>query len=192
MGTGSSTSTKPAYEKSYDAIRGSTNNVPSIVWPATGALVSPTNFLGILRDKTAIDSFDLPTDTQREYFCRAGTETVFNDGSPLAKYTGTEEANNGNTNMYLNALGWYKFNCSTLHPVGEKLANAWGIFDTHGNIYEWCLDYSAWKPGEYRILRGGCYLSIAENCRSAYNAGNAPSTLSGIYGFRLVMTLTTN
>jgi len=193
------TAAYPARSKggvSSDDIRGSTNNVPPVDWPATGTFVSPSNFLGRLRAKTGIDTFELPTPVQREYLCRAGTTTVFNDGDPHAVYTknGTEDLdNNGNTNKYLNAVGWYQFNSGGyIHPGGEKLANCWGIYDTNGGIYEWCLAAAIlnWEQKLSRPLRGGCFISGAANCRSAApDAYVAPSLANSFYGFRVVMTL---
>ncbi|HRR34061.1 MAG TPA: formylglycine-generating enzyme family protein, partial [Kiritimatiellia bacterium] len=111
--------------------------------------------------------------------------------------------NNGNTNKYLNALGWYKFNDPTpptaAQPAGGKLPNAWGLYDTHGNVWEWCLDWdgtpdSGSDPkgadsGSSRVHRGGCWVSTASGCRSAYRYYNGPSYRSNSHGFRLVRTL---
>lgn len=104
--------------------------------------------------------YTLPTEAQWEYACRAGT-------------TGNYAGN-------LDAMGWYASNSgSTTHPVGQKQANAWGLYDMHGNVWEWCLDGyanypggnvtdpAAASPGSNRVDRGGSWSNSADNCRSA-------------------------
>jgi len=203
MGTTGGTAAQAKHSVSYNDIRGATNSALAIDWPTTGRAVAPDSFLGKLREKTGITDFDLPTEAQWEYLCRAGTTTAFNDGNADAKYSGGEENNNGNTNKYLNALGWYKFNDPTpptaAQPAGGKLPNAWGLYDTHGNVWEWCLDWdgtpdSGSDPkgadsGSSRVHRGGCWVSTASGCRSAYRYYNGPSYRSNSHGFRLVRTL---
>ncbi len=106
----------------------------------------------------------LPTEAEWEYACRAGTTTRF--------YSGDAES-------ALNEVGWYfKNSDTTTHPVGRKKANAWGLYDMHGNVAEWCLDWgepytssAVTDPqgpdsGNWRVLRGGDYGSNHEYCRS--------------------------
>jgi len=125
---------KPQGAVSYYDLREDPGNAddPDINWPATGYTVAPDSFMGKLRDKVGIGGFDLPTEAQWEYLCRAGTTTDFNSGEMWsADYTNT-----------VNQLAWWKVNGgSTLHTVGEKRPNAWGLYDTHGNVWEWCLDW---------------------------------------------------
>ncbi|MCH2115976.1 MAG: formylglycine-generating enzyme family protein [Pirellulales bacterium] len=100
----------------------------------------------------------LPTEAEWEYACRAGTTTAYslrNDERQLPQYA------------------WYEGNSKdTTHPVGKKLPNAWGLFDMHGNVEEWCQDwYGDYKSlkvvsdptgaasGQYRVLRGGAFLN---------------------------------
>ena len=203
MNTTGGTDAQAKHTVSYDDIRGATNSTPAIDWPVTGRAVATGSFLAKLRDKTGIADFDLPTEAQWEYVCRAKTTTVFNDGNAAAKYDGTEENNNGNTNEYLNALGWYKFNDPTptvANPVGGKLPNAWGLYDTHGNVWEWCLDWwgtpvsgsdpvGAESGSTLRVQRGGGCNGTALYCRSAFRSSSPPSSLYFAVGFRLVRTL---
>jgi formylglycine-generating enzyme required for sulfatase activity len=136
----------------------------------------------------------LPTEAQWEYACRAGTTTPFNTGYNLT----TDQANyNGNYPYNNNAKGQYRE--KTL-PVGSFLPNGWGLYDMHGNVREWCLDWygeyltkSQTNPkglasGSCRVLRGGSWNSFAQYCRSADRTGSAPSDNGyGILGFRVVI-----
>jgi len=195
---------KLARPMAYNQTRGATNDVPGIDWPTTGSLVSTNSLVGRVRAKTGFSGFDVPTDAQWEYLCRARTTTPYNDGSLDAKYNTTgvmEENNNGNTNRYLNALGWYLFNREgiTHHPVGGKRPNAWGLYDMHGSLWEYCLNWhdnvsvfggidpTGLVSAERRMLRGGASDCYAWQCRSANRSFIKPD-LSG-YGCRLVLTL---
>ncbi len=205
MGTTGGTDTQAKHTVSYYNIREDPNNTddPDVNWPANKN-VNANSFMGKLRTKTGLSDFDLPTEAQWEYACKAGTTTVFNDGDANAKYTGTEENNNGNTNQYLNVLGWYKFSVPTAptaaQPVGGKRPNAWGLYDTHGNVWEYCLDWHAAtaetgtdpdgpSSGSYRVGRGGRWVSDAGNCRSAHRSDISPSSRNSSIGFRAVRTL---
>jgi formylglycine-generating enzyme required for sulfatase activity len=205
MGTTGGTDTQAKHTVSYNDIRGIwTNAVGQSIynWPTNGNAVASGSFLGKLRTKTGIAEFDLPTGAQWEYLCRARTTTVFNDGNAAAQYTGTVENNNGNTNSYLNALGWYTFSPrpAVVQPVGGKLPNAWGLYDTHANVWEWCLDWYATNAelgtdpdgaasGSLRVRRGGCWYNPASGCRSVSRDKYQPSGGDFTIGFRLVRTL---
>jgi formylglycine-generating enzyme required for sulfatase activity len=176
---------------SYEDIRGATNNVPPINWYTTGSAVSPASFMGQIRARMGIGSFDLPTEAQWECFCRAGTTSYYNDGVSTSS---------SDTNI-LSRLGWWSGNSgATIHVVGGKESNAWGLYDTHGNVWEWCLDWDAGSlaggadpsgavSGSSRVFRSGGWGSNASSCRSASRLGYAPSDRSFSIGFRLVMTL---
>jgi len=204
MGTTGGTDTQAKHTVSYYEIREATANAddPAVDWPSNRT-VNAASFMGKLRAKTGIEDFDLPTEAQWEYLCRAKTTTVFNDGNTAVYYDGSVTNNNGNTNGYLNALGWYKYNDPTppaaAQPVGRKRPNAWGLYDTHGNVWEWCLDWygtpvSVSDPvgavsGSDRVKRGGGWGSPASSCRSAYRSGSGPSGRGDSVGFRLFRTL---
>ncbi|MBR4664072.1 MAG: formylglycine-generating enzyme family protein, partial [Lentisphaeria bacterium] len=136
--------------------------------------------------------FDLPTEAQWEYACRAGTITALNSGKNLT----------GN-NYYcenLNESGWYKYKRKRLstHEVGQKRPNAWGVYDMHGNVWEWCRDWygdydgDATDPtgpasGTKRIFRGGSWHDASGSCRSANRGNLAPTFRSNNLGFRLAL-----
>ncbi len=123
--------------------------------------------------------YRLPTEAEWEYACRAGT-------------TGDYAGN-------LDAMGWYKDNSgSKTHPVGQKQANSWGLYDMHGNVWEWCQDWEGAYPsksvtdptgpssGSARVLRGGSWYDTAAACRSAYRFNYWPGDRYYSLGFRLV------
>ncbi len=125
-------------------------------------------------------AYTLPTEAQWEYACRAGT-------------TGDYAGN-------LALLGWYSDNSgSTTHAVGQKQANAWGLYDLHGNVCEWCRDWFGNYPGGTvtdptgaasgtdRVLRGGCWFLTARNCRSASRFRFEPGLRYRDLGFRLAL-----
>lgn len=168
----------PAYYVSYNDIRGSSSGAR---WPASSA-VDASSFLGRLRAKTGLD-FDLPTEAQWEYACRAGTATTYYWGDAMD-----------------GAYAWYWDNSGrTTHPVGTKKPNAWGLYDMSGNVEEWCRDWS-WTlaygvdlkgsaSGSYRVRRGGSYYDNSDHCTSSSRDSVDPSYRYGYLGFRLVMAL---
>ena len=203
---------RPVENVTYDDVRGATNSSPAVNWPETGVSVLPSSFVGLLRVKTGMADFDLPTEAQWECLCRAGMATVFNDGNASANVDGA----NASTNAWLDALGRYKFDgglidgvtgpaqgCGAMNGtavVGSYQANAWGLYDAHGNVWEWCLDWYAGTlaggpdpsgavSGSYRVRRGGSWIDTASNCRSAVRSNVIPSYRSSLVGFRLVRSL---
>ncbi|MDA7898357.1 SUMF1/EgtB/PvdO family nonheme iron enzyme, partial [Akkermansiaceae bacterium] len=139
--------------------------------------------------------YRLPTEAEWEYACRAGSETKYGFGDSETE---------------LGDYAWYSENSVRTQPVGTKKPNAWGLFDMHGNVWEWCSDwYGSYSAGETedptgapageaynkRVFRGGSWGSTAAYCRSAARngcQGDNPKhyRLSGL-GFRLVRTLST-
>ena len=130
-------------------------------------------------------NFRLPTEAQWEYACRAGSTT---------KYCfGDEESG-------LGEHAWYGANSGNrTHPVGKKKPNAWGLYDIHGNVWEWCQDwhdgsYHVKSPtddptgpatGSHRANRGGSWLDPAGSCRSAFRGGFGPGSRNGGLGLRV-------
>jgi formylglycine-generating enzyme required for sulfatase activity len=126
--------------------------------------------------------YRLPTEAEWEYACRAGTSTPYYSGGSVDN-AGWDGSNSG----------------STTHPVGGKQANAWGLYDMHGNVLEWCWDYwygsyssgAQTDPvgaslGTNRMIRSGSWASIAHALRSAYRGSGIPSYRENFLGFRLV------
>ena len=149
-------------------------------------------FIAELNRMEATNGYSLPTEAQWEYTCRAGSTTAFTNGEITE--TGCDYDAN------LNAMGWYCYNADgKIHPVAQKQANAWGLYDMHGNMWEWCSDWYGNYPsgsvvdpegpstGIYRVLRGGCINDGAQSCRSAVRYDFVPHTGGHQAGFRVVL-----
>jgi len=159
-----------------------------------------TEFCKKLSEKTR-QAVRLPTEAEWEYACRAGSKTKFCFG----------DADEG-----LGDYAWYHANSGgTTHPVGQKKPNAWGLYDMHGNLWEWCSDwyaqnyadakavdpqgpssgmiasYWAWVTSvtpTFRVLRDGSWYCGPDGCRSAARGGGL-SPSGGDYGFRVVVSV---
>jgi formylglycine-generating enzyme len=128
------------------------------------------------------NGYRLPTEAQWEYACRAGTTTAYNTGDTISDNTGWYDSNSGRKT----------------HEVGKKPANTWGLYDMHGNVWEWCWDWydyysssSVTDPtgavtGSYRVERGGNWSGNGLDLRSAYRYYYYPSYRYYDFGFRLV------
>lgn len=143
----------------------------------------------LLRDAKLIgmdEQIRLPSEAEWEYCCRAGTTTAWSFGDDVNE---------------LGKYSWYKDNSAKEDPpVGKKLPNAWGLYDMHGYVWEWCAD--AWHPdykdaptdgsprakadSNDRVLRGGAYPDPPDMQRSAYRYHAKADTKSGAIGFRCV------
>ena len=200
--------TRPIESVSYDMIRGSKTIIidrpienvscdmilgDGIDWPSTNGKVKTDSFIGRVRAKTGL-AFDLPTEAQWEYACRAGTVTMLNSGKNL---TVTQVCPNmAKVGRFADNRHDGKSLDSDYTKVGMYLPNAWGLYDMHGNVCEWCLDWFAnigpraemdpkgSASGSCRILRGGSYGSSASNCRSAYRNYGSPGSVNQYNGFR--------
>jgi len=139
-------------------------------------------------EKTAGAVYRLPTEAEWEYACRAGTTTLWSFGNDKSR---------------LEDYAWYLDNSlSSPHPAGQKKPNAWGLYDMHGNVFEWCADcyaadyYRTSPPtdpkgpdsGEFRVIRGGASLLSARFSRSAIRLKYSPGTRLPDLGFRVVRT----
>nr|WP_036231830.1 bifunctional serine/threonine-protein kinase/formylglycine-generating enzyme family protein [Massilia sp. JS1662] len=143
-------------------------------------------------------SYRLPSEAEWEYACRAGTKTAFSFGDTIT----TDQANyDGNFTYNSGPRGEYRRGTT---PVGMFPPNAWGLFDMHGNVWEWVqdvvhdnydgapLDGSAWEEGGdqvRRILRGGSWLYNPRYLRSALRNGFSAALSNDIVGFRIVRDL---
>lgn len=176
----------PTRKINYDILRGEIG----AEWPAHDE-VSPESVIGVIRAKTGL-RFDIPTEAQWEYACRATTTTAYNSGNNL-----------GDKDFDLNEFCYY----TSYGPqeVGILKPNKWGLYDMHGNVWEWCLDWyvdnlgfdPATDPkgpetGEKRVLRGGSYNNSEKECRSAYRSYSEPDNSFYAdpyprFGFRFVV-----
>ena len=187
---------RPVEQLSYDAIRGRNKGA---TWPASSE-VDEDSFFGKFRAKTG-KAFDLPTEAQWEYACRAGTTTALNNGTNI-----TNEFDDGNMfklgRVYHNmkdGKGGYEYTT----VVGCYLPNAWGLYDMHGNALEYCLDWYSEnmaadpvtdpkgpETGFYRVLRGGSYYFYPKESRSAYRSRySRTDNYNNDSGIRVVLVL---
>ena len=137
-------------------------------------------------EKKAGRVYRLPTEAEWEYACRAGSKAAYSFGA---------------NSTSLGDYAWFGENSGNqTHPVGEKKANAWGLYDMHGNVWEWCSDCLGKYPkgsvsdpsgpseGSFRVIRGGSWRLVAARCRSAYRRLFAPSDRDYSLGFRVALS----
>jgi len=149
-------------------------------------------FLVMLSRKTG-QEFRLPTEAEWEYACRAGTSNALNSGKDLTTEDGCCH--------HLDEVAWYDENSAEVtHPVGGKKPNKWGLYDMHGNVWEWCQDWfgdysngtqvdpQGPSSGSGRVLRGGSWSYDAKDCRSAVRDSGPPGSRSYDGGFRIVLS----
>jgi len=182
---------------SYEILRGKSAGAQ---WPANND-VDADSFFGKLRAKTSLVA-DLPTEAQWEYACRAGTTTALNSGKNL---TDRETCPNAaEVGRYFGNRDDGKGNTSNQTKVGLYKPNAWGLYDMHGNVFEWCLDWyqdhlgtaavidpKGSESGEQRVLRGGyVHWGGAKGIRSAVRNGHASNgRVDKGWGIRIVINL---
>ena len=159
--------------------KGEANPVETVSWE------DATEFCKKLSEKTR-QAVRLPTEAEWEYACRAGSHTQFCFG----------DSTEG-----LGEYAWYQNNSDMkTHPVGQKKPNAWGLYDMHGNLWQWCADWYGNYPkgavkdpkgaasGGERVLRGGCWINAADVCRCANRNHVIPVGRISYNGFRVVVT----
>ncbi len=170
-------------------------------------------FISFLNKYEKTNKYRLPTEAEWEYACRAGSRTALSGGA-------ITKGGCKNFDPVLDSIGWYCANSGFKdppgalrpHPVKTKKPNAWGIYDMHGNIQEWCLDACKWrdpwrfkgrigvitstyknnivnplsKVGDRRIFRGGGWYQSPKYCRSANRGYYKPTAKRNSLGFRIV------
>jgi len=145
---------------------------------------------GLPEEKAAGRVYRLPTEAEWEYACRAGSKTAYSFGE---------------SSKSLGDYAWFGSNSNNqTHPVGEKKANAWGLHDMHGNVWEWCSDWYGEYPksavsdpvgpreGSIRVFRGGGWFNVAADCRSARRSRDSPSLRYDSLGFRVALSPSTS
>ncbi len=147
--------------------KGPLNPVESVSWEDAKKFCRRLSELP--KEKEKGYSYRLPTEIEWEYACRAGS---------ISEYCFGDDATE------LRDYAWCKINSQgSTHPVGQKLANDWGLYDMHGNVWEWCED----SEGARRVSRGGGWFSVAKGCRSPVRGRDAPTYKSPFMGFRIVL-----
>jgi formylglycine-generating enzyme required for sulfatase activity len=169
---------------------GPNNPVERVSWDDARAYCAAlTTQQAALGNVPAGYQFRLPTEAEWEYACRAGTTTEFNTGAALlcgdAKFGYSFHSNSS-------------CGSSSTVPVSSYAPNAWGLYDMHGNVWEWCLDsYAGYTAGPVtdpfvtggpnRVFRGGFWYGNSYGCRSAIRGSSSPGSTDNGVGFRVVL-----
>jgi formylglycine-generating enzyme required for sulfatase activity len=177
----------PSYYQG-DKVQGDSSNHP-VEWVSREDAAEFCNKLSALpKERKAGRVYRLPTEAEWEYACRAGSKSAYSFGDErdsLGDYAWFSENGDGKS-----------------HPVGKKKPNAWGLYDMHGNVWEWCSDWDGKYPngavsdpvgpleGSYRVFRGGSWCIGAASCRSANRNGDFPSfrIIDFSCGFRVALS----
>jgi formylglycine-generating enzyme required for sulfatase activity len=169
--------------------------VESVSWEDAMDFCRMVSLLPDVKEKGWV--VDLPTEAEWEYACRAGTSTVFHYGNSLS----SEQANFNGRNPYGGATKGPFLGRPT--KVGSYAANAWGLYDMHGNVNQWCKDWydkdyyqngdkrdpAGPTDGQSRVMRGGPWYANAGLCRAASRNPNEPESRQPHRGFRVVVRL---
>lgn len=172
----------------YYNLPGMAERITKADHPATVSWNDARDFITRLNAKEGHNRYRLPTEAEWEYACRAGTTTRYSFGDDIRN---------------LNTYAWYNedFATGSTHPVGQKRPNPWGLYDVHGNVWEWVNDYYsedyyAVSPsvdpqgadtGSQRAVRGGSWHSTAIAWRSTFRKSYEADYRGISIGFRLVM-----
>ena len=166
-------------------IRGSSSNHPVEVVSWEDAVEFCKKLAVLPEEQKAGRVYRLPTEAEWEYACRAGSKTAYSFGE---------------SSKSLGDYAWFGNSNGQTHPVGEKKANAWGLFDMHGNVWEWCSDWYDEYPtgavsdpvgpreGTGRVPRGGSWNTGAAHCRTADRSRPGPSGRFYSHGFRVALS----
>lgn len=153
-------------------------------------------FLAFLNTKCRTSVFRFPTEAEWEYACRAGTTTPFSFGTTIT----SDQVNYNGEFPYKDTLGGFDLFRKKTIPVKSLPVNAWGLYEMHGNVAEWCCDrYGSYSNESvtdpigqseeciffYRMIRGGSWDSEARSCRSGVRGSSHPDESIFIVGFRL-------
>ena len=175
-------------DEDFDPLTLESDNYPAVLISWDDATMFCKKLIALERKSGKLSpkqTYQLPTEAEWEYACRAGTTTAYlfgDDESSLGEYA------------------WYIENSdNTPHEVATKKPNPWGLFDMHGNVWEWCEDWyeeslsggndpKGPSTGSSRVVRSGSWYDGASSCRSA-GRGDYPSRRYSIYGFRIVRVL---
>ncbi len=175
----------PITQEQYKAIMGNnpskfsgaTNPVEQVSWFDAVKFCEKLNELTV-SSRPAGFKFTLPAEAYWEYACRAGTTTSLNSGKNITTDLGSCPN--------IDEVAWYRGNSGKkTHPVGLKKPNNWGIYDMHGNVYEWCLDQNPYDS--HKSIRGGSFFMDPDACRSAATCYFAPEVTEVHVGFRVAL-----
>jgi formylglycine-generating enzyme required for sulfatase activity len=160
--------------------KGRNNPVEQVSWD------DAQNFIRRLNQKEGSNQYRLPTEAEWEYAARAGSSSTYHFGD-----------DKGSLSQY----AWFDGNSGNrTHPVAQKRPNQWGLYDMHGNVWEWVQDWygenyyrnsvtndpKGSESGRFRVFRGGSWSSSARDLRSARRGSNSPGNRGNVLGFRLV------
>ncbi len=169
----------PSYNKP-----GASNPVENVTWSECARFVERLNEIPGMQPAGL--RFAFPTEAQWEYACRAESKGDFG---------GTKSSPDGFADM-----GWHSSNSGKeTHPVKRRMPNRWGLYDMHGNVWEWCADRCRITPdgstdndaaveewADLRVLRGGSGRDDADDCRSSSRKGNSPGGRIRWHGLRIM------
>ena len=174
--------------KNPSEFKGSQHPVETVSW--ADAVRFCETLSSLPKEKAAGRTYRLPTEAEWEFACRAGTTTEYSFGDDESQ---------------LGEFAWFDDNNEdSPQPVGQKKPNPWGLYDMHGNVYEWCQDWygnypsgavsdpSGLSQGSLRVRRGGCWGSSAEGCRSSSRNGDYPPFRIYFLGFRVTAVPSSN